>query len=83
MNREEIKKKVFEVIRRRVIDWYDGDITEEMTYHEMDCDSLDAVELMMDIEREFHISPRDAEWNDAKTIGQWVDLVVKHLRNGR
>lgn len=79
MKRKEVKEKVIKVIERRVLDWYDGEITEDKTFKDMGCDSLDTIELTVDIERAFCISPRDAEWAEAKTVGQWIDLVVKHL----
>lgn len=79
MDREEVKERVVKVIKRRVLDWYEGEITEDMSFRDMGCDSLDTIEVTVDIEKEFFISPRDAEWADTRTVGQCIDLVVKHL----
>lgn len=79
MDREEVKERVVKVIKRRVLDWYEGEITEDMSFSDMGCDSLDTLEVAVDIEKEFFISPRDAEWADTRTVGQCIDLVVKHL----
>ena len=32
------------------------------------------------IEKEFLIYPKEAEWERHRTVGEWVDLVMKHIK---
>lgn len=79
MNREEIKEKLIYIIRDVSKDWYDGPINEDTTMSDMDCDSLDAIELQVHIENAFRITPKEREWESTSTIGEWIDLVCKHV----
>ena len=51
-----------------------------MNLDELGWDSLDYVEIQMNIEKEFFISPKDAEWEQARNVGQWIDVVMKHVK---
>lgn len=78
MNREEVKEKVLAIIEDK---GYFGDTpTEETTCEDLGYDSMDYAEIQMNIEKEFFISPKDAEWEHARNVGQWIDVVMKHVK---
>lgn len=47
---------------------------------DLDADSLDAVELIMNIEDEFNIQISDEEATDIKTVGQLVDFIDQKIK---
>lgn len=47
---------------------------------DLDADSLDAVELIMNIEDEFEIQISDEEATDIKTVGQLVDFIDQKIK---
>ena len=75
MNKEEIKGKIKEII----VDKSDVDakeVTDNAHFeNDLGMDSLDRVELMMEIENEFHISIPDAEAEKAYTLNDCVEIV--------
>lgn len=77
MNKEDIEVRVKEIIAEKA----ECDISEvkEQTNLEetLGMDSLDRVELIMDIEKEFSITIPDDEAEKAITTKDYVDLVVK------
>lgn len=81
MNREQVKEKLIYVIRDVVKDWYTGPITEQTTMADMDCDSLDAIELQVYVENAFRITPSEEAWNSTTNLGDWINLVHDHLKN--
>lgn len=57
-------------------------ITESTRYVEdLSCDSLDEVELRMDIEEEFEIDVFDSEVQGLKTVGETVALIERKMSN--
>ena len=78
MERPEVTKKVLALIEQKA---YFGDIpTEETTLDDLGWDGLDFVEIQLMIENEFLIYPKRAEWERHRTVGEWVDLVMKHIK---
>lgn len=78
MNRSEVTKQVLALIEQK---GYFGDIpTEETTLDDLGWDSMDYAEIQMNIEKEFFISPKDAEWEQARNVGQWIDVVMKYVK---
>lgn len=78
MNRSEVTKQVLALIEQK---GYFGDIpTEETTLDDLGWDSMDYAEIQVHIENEFFISPKDAEWEHARNVGQWIDVVMKHIK---
>lgn len=76
MTTEEIKSKILAIIK----DKYDEEMSDNQTLDDIDIDSLDAVELVMEIEKEFKISIPDAEmdaWREMK-IDSMINLVTKY-----
>ena len=73
MEREEIKKKLIPLIER--ITW-ESDIKEESQFnYDLGFDSLDAVDLIIDTEREFGISIPDEQAEKVKTVKDAIDLI--------
>ena len=73
MDREEIKKKLIPLIER--ITW-ENDIKEESQFnYDLGFDSLDAVDLIIDTEREFGISIPDEKAEKVKTVKDAIDLI--------
>lgn len=55
------------------------DITLESTFDDIGFDSLDIVEMAMDVEDEFDIRVTEEQFETCKTIGDVVTLVDKIL----
>ena len=55
-------------------------VTEEARFKEdLDADSLDLVELVMDLEERFDISVPEEDLENVATVGQTVDLVMSKV----
>lgn len=78
MEREEIKQVVIELIHDK--GFFGDEPTEETTLDDLGWDSLDFAEIQVMIEKEFLICPKEAEWERHRTVGEWVDLVMKHIK---
>lgn len=86
MTREEIIFK----INTSVSDLLGVDISElkrETTFDYLDCNELDVVEIIMDVEKEFDISLPDDELFDdegnngiLKDMGQLYDIVISKIK---
>jgi len=58
------------------------EVSEETRFDtDLNFDSLDQVEALMEIEDEYGISIDDEEAEKAQTFGQMVELVNKYLEN--
>ena len=77
-SREEIAERVKEVLVEQLgVD--EGQITEEASFQEdLDADSLDLVELIMELEDNFGMKIPDEDAQKITTVGQAVDYVVAH-----
>lgn len=68
----------FEKVRNMIAEKMDMDpeeITEDTSFEDMEIDSLDLVEIIMDLEEEFDISIETDE--NIKNVGELVDFIVK------
>ena len=68
----------FEKVRNMIAEKKDMDpeeITEDTSFEDMEIDSLDLVEIIMDLEEEFDISIETDE--NIKNVGELVDYIVK------
>lgn len=77
MNKEEIKNKIKEII----VDKNDvpaEQVTDNASFEaDLGMDSLDRVELMIEVEKEFKISIPDDEAEEACTLNDCVEIVER------
>ena len=81
ITREEIERRVKVIVADQL--GVDSDDLTPETHLEKDlsADSLDGVEIIMEIEDEFEISIPDEEAQKIKTIGAAVKLVESKMKN--
>ncbi|MCG3130554.1 MAG: Acyl carrier protein [Phycisphaerae bacterium] len=80
MSREEILQKVIQIVSDQMgVD--KGEITAETSFvDDLNADSLDTVELVMELEDEFDTSIPDEEAEKIKTVGDAVTYVEKMIQ---
>jgi acyl carrier protein len=76
MSREQILAKVLELIAGVVGKEETANFNDTTNITE-NADSLDVVEIVMEVEGEFDLKIEDAEAQKIKTVGDLVDFVVK------
>jgi len=75
---DEIEDKVIEIVAEQMsVD--KSEITRETSFvNDLNADSLDTVELVMEFEDEFEISIPDEEAEKIQTVGQAIDYIREH-----
>ncbi len=75
---EEIKDKIIEIVAEQMgVD--KSEITRETSFvNDLNADSLDTVELVMEFEDEFELSIPDEEAEKIQTVGQAIDYIKGH-----
>ena len=75
-DRAEVLAKVQEILVER-LDVDPGDVTESAHLRDdLEADSLDLVELIMDLEEGFGVKISDEEAQSIGTVGEAVDFIV-------
>ncbi len=75
----EIEQKVFQIVSEQMsVDL--GELSRETSFaNDLNADSLDTVELVMELEDEFDMTIPDDDAEKLKTIGEAVDFINKSL----
>ena len=75
---DEIEDKVIEIVSEQMgVD--KTEITRETSFvNDLNADSLDTVELVMEFEDEFELSIPDEEAEKIQTVGQAIDYIKEH-----
>lgn len=77
MDREKIKERVIQIVCDN-LGVSKEQVTESTSFTEdVGADSLDIVELVMELEEEFEITIPDEEAEKIKTVGEAIDYIVK------
>ncbi|MCH7925632.1 MAG: acyl carrier protein [Planctomycetes bacterium] len=75
----EIEEKVIQIVCEQLsVD--KGELSRETSFvNDLNADSLDTVELVMELEDEFDITIPDEEAEKLKTVGEAIDYIQKNL----
>ena len=80
MDRAEVSKKIKQIVAEK-LGVAPLDLRDEMTFvGDLGADSLDAPDIVLEIEKEFGVQLSDAEGENMTTIGKAVDLIGKKVR---
>jgi len=76
-----VEAKVVEIVSEQMgVD--KGEITRETSFiNDLNADSLDTVELVMEFEDEFDMSIPDEEAEKIQTVGAAIDYIVEIVKN--
>ena len=76
--REEVLDQVKQILVQQLgVD--EGQVTPEASFQDdLDADSLDLVELIMELEDQFGVKIPDEEAQDIKTVNQAVDYIMEN-----
>lgn len=81
MTAQEIEDKVFTIVSEQM-GVNKGEVTRETSFvNDLNADSLDIVELVMEFEDNFDMSIPDEEAEKIRTIGQAVDYIATQQEN--
>lgn len=82
MTVEEIQDKVYTVVSEQM-GVNKAEINRETSFiNDLNADSLDIVELVMEFEDNFEISIPDEEAEKIRTVGQAIDYITEHHNKG-
>jgi acyl carrier protein len=78
LTRDEVLERVKSALSEQLgVD--ESEITDDASFQEdLDADSLDLVELIMELEDQFGVKIPDEDAQKLTTVGQAVDYVVSH-----
>ena len=80
MNRQDIEKKVTDILVDK-LGVEPEEVKNDANFEDdLGGDSLECVEVLVEIEHEFNIHVSDADAFQAKTVGDICDMVEKHVR---
>ena len=75
----EIVDKVIQIVSEQMsVD--KAEVARETSFvNDLNADSLDTVELVMELEDEFDLTIPDEDAEKLKTVGEAIDYIAKHL----
>jgi acyl carrier protein len=77
-----IEQKVKKIVAEQM-GVQEADLKRESQFvNDLNADSLDVVELVMEFEEEFEMSIPDEEAEKIQTVGQAIDYISAHLSGG-
>lgn len=78
MDKSEIEQKVINIVAEQLgVD--KAEISRETSFiNDLNADSLDTVELVMEFEDQFELSIPDEEAEKIQTVGQAIDHIAEH-----
>jgi acyl carrier protein len=83
MDEREIEDKVIAIVAEQMGEDA-AKITRETHFiNDLNADSLDTVELVMEFEDEFETTIPDEQAEKITTVGQAIDYIKEHMANGR
>ena len=82
-NQEQVAEKVIAIVSEQLsVD--KAEISKETSFvNDLGADSLDTVELVMELEDEFDMNIPDEEAEKLQTVGSAIDYIVKNVDNGK
>ena len=82
MEEKEIEEKVIAIVAEQMgVD--KGEINRDTNFvNDLNADSLDTVELVMEFEDEFETSIPDEEAEKIQTVGQAIEFIKNHADSG-
>lgn len=60
-----------------------AEITEDKDFADLDADSIDLIEVVNRVERDFGIQIEEQQLYDVETVGEFVDLIDRELAKAR
>jgi acyl carrier protein len=79
----EIEAKVKKIVAEQM-GVSEAEITRETSFvNDLNADSLDTVELVMEFEDEFEMSIPDEEAEKIQTVGMAIDFIINHLNSAK
>ena len=77
----EIEEKVVQIVSEQLsVD--KGELSRETSFvNDLNADSLDTVEHVMELEDEFDLTIPDEEAEKLKTVGSAIDFIQKHIES--
>jgi len=81
INLEEVEAKIIEIVSEQMgVD--KSEITRDTSFiNDLNADSLDTVELVMEFEDEFDMSIPDEEAEKIQTVGAAIDYIVQIVKS--
>lgn len=81
MSPAEVETKVIEIVAEQLGVDKAGISRKTSFVNDLNADSLDTVELVMELEDEFETSIPDEQAEKIKTVGEAIDFIVKNRGN--